>query len=66
MNQRLSDADVSCILSAVRLGVKQDEIAARFCISRSYVSKLKNGSRRQATIRRLNRRVYRKVTFGPL
>ena len=60
MNQRLSDADVSCILSALKLGVKQDEIAARFGISPSYVSKLKNGRRRQTTIRKLNMRVYRK------
>ena len=66
MNQRLSDADVSCILSAVKLGVKQDEIAARFGISRSYVSKLKNKRRRQTTIRKLNMRTYRKVAFNSL
>ena len=66
MNQRLSDADVSCILSALKFGVKQYEIAARFGISQSYVSKLKNGRRRQVIIRKLSRKAYRKVFFSSL
>ena len=66
MNQRLSDADVSSILSALKLGVQQDEIAARFGISQSYVSKLKNRRRRQTTIRKLSMRTYRKVAFNSL
>ena len=66
MNQRLSDADVYCILSALKLGVKQYEIAARFGVSQSYVSKLKNRRRRQTTIRKLNRKIYRRVSFDSL
>ena len=63
MNQRLSDVEVGQILAASDCGVKQSEIALRFGISRSYVSKLKNRKRRQLTIRRINRRTHRIVTF---
>ena len=56
MNKRLTDTQVSDILSALRFGVKQSEIAARFGISQSYVSRLKSSSRRVLDIRKINRK----------
>ncbi len=63
MNQRLTAADVGSILSALKCGVSQSEIAARFCISQSHVSRLKNRNRRAMTIRQINRKYGGVMTF---
>ena len=64
MNQRLTDAQVADILSALKFGVKQSEIAARFGISQSYVSRLKSSSRRALDIRRINRKSSRNMPLN--
>lgn len=56
MNQRLTTAQVGQILAALNRGVKQSEIAARFAISQSHVSRLKNRKRRDLTIRKINQK----------
>ncbi len=44
---KLSDADVSTIRELVRSGVAQKDVAVRFNIDQSHISRLVNGSRRK-------------------